>query len=47
MGDPMGRRMWRLVFDGDRVSVQEGENSGDERWREFHNNVNVLSAPEL
>ena len=36
-----------LVFNGDRVSVQEGEKFG--RWTMVRvpNNVNVLSANEL
>ena len=31
----------------DRVSVQEGENSGDGQWWELHNNVNELNTTEL
>ena len=38
-----GGRDGGLVFNGDRLSVKEG----DERWRELHNKMSVLSATDL
>ena len=45
LGDISGDE--ELVFNVDRVSVWEGENSGDGLSWEFHNKVNALSATEL
>ena len=36
-----------LVFCGDRVQARKVRHSGDGRWRDLHNSVSVLRAPEL